>query len=109
MKEGMQKKIEGIVVSTVDYKESSKIINILTPDEGIVGFELYDELFEKAGGKMDNDKGRHFASLSCPMNELQKIAEYLSFEFKKMEINPFELSEEEPRRYCNREKNHCAQ
>lgn len=62
-------------------------------DEGIVGFELYDELFEKAGGKMDNDKGRHFASLSCPMNELQKIAEYLSFEFKKMEINPFELSE----------------
>lgn len=62
-------------------------------DEGIVGFELYDELFEKAGCKVENDKGRHFASLSCPMNELQKIAEYLSSEFKKMEINPFELSE----------------
>ena len=37
MKEWMQKKIEGIVVSTVDYKESSKIVNILTPDEGIIG------------------------------------------------------------------------
>lgn len=33
----MQKKIEGIIVSTVDYKESSKIINILTPTEGIIG------------------------------------------------------------------------
>ena len=33
----MNKKIEGIVISTVDYKESSKIINILTPDEGIIG------------------------------------------------------------------------
>ena len=32
----MQKKIEGIIVSTVDYKESSKIINILTKD-GIIG------------------------------------------------------------------------
>ena len=34
----MIKKIEGIVVSEIDYKESSKIINILTPDYGIVGF-----------------------------------------------------------------------
>lgn len=33
----MIKKIEGIVIRTVDYKESSKIINILTPDEGIIG------------------------------------------------------------------------
>ena len=33
----MIKKIEGIIVSTVDYKESSKIINILSPDIGIVG------------------------------------------------------------------------
>ena len=32
----MIKKTEGIVISEVDYKESSKIINILTPD-GIVG------------------------------------------------------------------------
>ena len=33
----MQRAIEGIIVSTVDYKESSKIINILTLDEGIIG------------------------------------------------------------------------
>lgn len=33
----MQKKIEGIVISTVDYKESSKIVNILTATEGIIG------------------------------------------------------------------------
>ncbi len=33
----MIKKIEGIIVSTVDYKESSKIINILSPDIGYFG------------------------------------------------------------------------
>ena len=33
----MIKEIEGIIVSTVDYKESSKIINIFTKDEGIIG------------------------------------------------------------------------
>ncbi len=33
----MIKKVEGIVVSEVDYKESSKIINILTRDSGLVG------------------------------------------------------------------------
>ena len=33
----MIKKIEGIIVSTVDYKESSKIINILSPDIGMIG------------------------------------------------------------------------
>ena len=33
----MQRKIEGIIISAVDYKESSKIVNILTCDEGIVG------------------------------------------------------------------------
>lgn len=31
------KKIEGIIVSTVDYKESSKIVNILSKEEGIIG------------------------------------------------------------------------
>lgn len=33
----MIKKIEGIVVSDVDYKESSKIINIFTKDMGVIG------------------------------------------------------------------------
>ena len=33
----MIKQVEGIVISEVDYKESSKIINVLTPDEGIIG------------------------------------------------------------------------
>lgn len=33
----MIKKIEGIVISEVDYKESSKIINILTKDYGVIG------------------------------------------------------------------------
>ena len=33
----MNKKVEGIIISTVDYKESSKIINILTNTEGIIG------------------------------------------------------------------------
>lgn len=33
----MIKKIEGIVLTEVPYKESSKIINILTPEYGIIG------------------------------------------------------------------------
>lgn len=33
----MIKKIEGIVVSTVDYRENSKIVNILTKEDGVVG------------------------------------------------------------------------
>lgn len=33
----MIKKIEGIVVSTVDYGENSKILNVLTKNEGIIG------------------------------------------------------------------------
>ena len=33
----MIKKIEGIVISEIDYKESSKIINILTREYGIIG------------------------------------------------------------------------
>ena len=33
----MIKKVEGIVVSEIDYKESSKIINVLTPEYGIIG------------------------------------------------------------------------
>lgn len=33
----MIKKIEGIVVSEIDYKESSKIINVLTPEYGVIG------------------------------------------------------------------------
>jgi DNA repair protein RecO (recombination protein O) len=33
----MIKKIEGIIVSEVDYKESSKIINIFSPEVGVVG------------------------------------------------------------------------
>jgi len=34
----MIKKIEGIILSEVDYKESSKIVNVLTPEYGIIGF-----------------------------------------------------------------------
>ena len=33
----MIRKIEGIIVSEVDYKESSKIINIFSPDVGVIG------------------------------------------------------------------------
>lgn len=33
----MIKKIEGIIIGTVDYKESSKILNILTATEGLIG------------------------------------------------------------------------
>ena len=33
----MIKKIEGIILSSVDYKESSKIINVLTKEYGIIG------------------------------------------------------------------------
>lgn len=62
-------------------------------DEGIVGFHLYDEIFTKAGLKVENERGRHFASLSCPINELHKVAEYLSSQFTTLEINPFDLSE----------------
>ena len=32
----MIKKVEGIIVSTVDYKESSKILNVFTSDDGII-------------------------------------------------------------------------
>ena len=34
---GMIKKIEGIIVSEVDYKESSKIINVFSPTDGVIG------------------------------------------------------------------------
>ena len=30
-------KVEGIIVSEVDYKESSKIVNIFTKEHGIIG------------------------------------------------------------------------
>ncbi len=33
----MLKEVEGIIVSELDYKESSKIINVLTPEYGIIG------------------------------------------------------------------------
>ena len=33
----MIKKLEGIIVSEVDYKESSKIVNVFTKDLGIIG------------------------------------------------------------------------
>ena len=33
----MIKQVEGIIISTVDYKESSKILNILTKNEGLIG------------------------------------------------------------------------
>lgn len=33
----MIRKIEGIIVSEVDYKESSKIINVFSPIDGIIG------------------------------------------------------------------------
>lgn len=33
----MLKRLEGIIVSTVDYKENSKIVNILTKDNGLIG------------------------------------------------------------------------
>jgi len=33
----MIKKLEGIIVSEVDYKESSKIINIFSPEVGVIG------------------------------------------------------------------------
>lgn len=33
----MIKKVEGIIVSEVDYKESSKILNILTREDGLIG------------------------------------------------------------------------
>lgn len=33
----MIKKIEGIIISEVDHKESSKIINVFSPTEGIIG------------------------------------------------------------------------
>ena len=34
----MIRKFEGIVISEIDYKESSKIINVLTAEDGIKGF-----------------------------------------------------------------------
>jgi len=33
----MIRKVEGIVISEIDYKESSKIINVFTKEEGIIG------------------------------------------------------------------------
>lgn len=33
----MEKKYEGIVINTVDYKETSKIINVFTKEDGIIG------------------------------------------------------------------------
>lgn len=61
-------------------------------DEGIVGFETYDKVFQNAGFELKID-GRHFVNLNCPISELQKIAKHLSSEFKKMDINSLELTE----------------
>lgn len=33
----MIKKIEGIIISEIDYKESSKIINVFSPTDGVIG------------------------------------------------------------------------
>lgn len=33
----MIKKVEGIIVSEIDYKESSKIINVFSPTDGVIG------------------------------------------------------------------------
>ena len=46
----MIKKFEGIVISVVDYKESSKIINVFTKEDGIVG--LVARGAKKAGSKI---------------------------------------------------------
>ena len=62
-------------------------------DEGIVGFELYDQVFKNAGFELETERTHHIVSLNCPINEIQKTAEYLNSEFAKMDINPFELSE----------------
>ena len=62
-------------------------------DEGIVRFELYDQVFQNAGFKLETERIHHIVSLNCPISELQEIAEHLNFEFAKMDINPFELSE----------------
>ena len=68
---GMIKQVEGIVVSTVDYKESSKIINILTKDEGLIG------VFAKGSKKL---KSR----ISSTSNILTYGVFHLSNSFGKM-------------------------
>ena len=45
----MIKRIEGIIVSTVDYKENSKILNILTKDDGWIG------VFARGSKKIKNN------------------------------------------------------
>ena len=62
----MNKKVEGIIISTVDYKESSKIINVLTESDGLVG------LLAK-GSKNPKSK------ISAPSNVLTYGTFYLNY------------------------------
>lgn len=63
----MIKEIEGIIVSTVDYKESSKIINILTKEDGLIG------VFAKGSKK-----------LKSKIRETSNIMTYGMFHIKKI-------------------------
>ncbi len=45
----MIKKVEGIIVSTVDYRDNSKILNILTKEDGIIG------VFARGSKKIKNN------------------------------------------------------
>ena len=67
----MIKKIEGIIVSTVDYKETSKILNILTKDEGLIG------IFAKGSKKIKSN-------LSATSNILTHGIFHLNQSTKKM-------------------------
>ena len=53
------KKVEGIIVSEVDYKESSKIINILTKDDGLIG------VIARGTKKVKNNFGGMITKLTC--------------------------------------------
>ena len=53
------KKVEGIIVSEVDYKESSKIINILTKDDGLIG------VIARGTKKVKNNFGGMTTKLTC--------------------------------------------
>ncbi|MEE3342941.1 MAG: DNA repair protein RecO [Bacilli bacterium] len=63
----MIKKIEGIVVNTVDYKEDSKILNILTKEEGIIG------IFAKGCKKMNSNLSSTSGIMTYGIFHIKKV------------------------------------
>ncbi|NLC48305.1 MAG: DNA repair protein RecO [Tenericutes bacterium] len=88
--------VEGIVISSISYKESSKIINILTPEYGIIGciskgcksmksklklpsekfaYGIFHLYYKKQGLStlIDGDIKDYFINIKCDINKISYL------------------------------------